>query len=259
MAVALFLLAWLAAAAAPTEVDVALVIAVDVSESMDRGELAVQRAGYVAAFTHPELLRAVRAGRTGRIAVTYVEWAATVRRGTVVPWQVIDGDAAAERFAAAIAAHPSGSFRGTSISAALAYGAEALDSSGLAAARRVIDVSGDGPNNIGGLVTRARDAVVAGGIIVNGLPILIRPSPSYPPMDAYYAACVIGGPGAFVMPVRRVSELAEAIRRKLVMEVSGLPAAGAIVQAASGPAVDCLAGEKLRRALTDRFYPGLDR
>ena len=259
MAIALLVLAWLATAAAPTEVDLALVIAVDVSELMDRGELAVQRAGYVAALTHPDLLSAVRAGRTGRIAVTYVEWAATVRRGSVVPWQVIDGRAAAERFATAIASHPSGSFRGTSISAALAYGAEAHGASGLAAARRVIDVSGDGPNNLGGPVTQARDAAVANGITVNGLPILIRPSPSYPPMDAYYAACVIGGPGAFVLPVRRVSELAEAIRRKLVLEVSGLPEAATVVPAATAPAVDCLAGEKLRRSLTDRFYPGLDR
>ena len=94
---------------------------------------------------------------------------------------------------------------------------------------------------------------------VNGLPVLIRPSPIFPDVSRYYAQCVVGGPGSFVLPVRAVSEFATAIRRKLIMEVSGAPGIDPVVQAAVDAPVDCMIGERIRRSLSDRYYPELDR
>jgi hypothetical protein len=249
-----------AAALAASKVDVALVLAVDVSDSMDAGELAVQRAGYVAALSHPDFLRAVRQGESGRVALTYFEWAGSARRESVVGWSIIDGPESAARFAKELAAQPFQTFRSTSISNALAFGQQLLAGSGVTAERQVIDISGDGPNNFGPPVLAARDRVLAADITVNGLPILIRPSPTFPEIDRYYTACVIGGPGAFVVPIHTVGEFADAIRRKLVLEVSGGPEAFAAPLPAAAPAdVDCAIGERLRRSLSDKFYPELDR
>jgi len=252
--------ATVAAALAAPQVDVALVLAVDVSDSMDAGELAVQRAGYVAALSHPDFLRAVREGESGRVALTYFEWAGSVRRESVVGWSIIDGPESAGRFAEKLAAQPFETFRSTSISNALAFGQQLLAGSGVTADRQVIDISGDGPNNFGPPVLAVRDRVLGTGITINGLPIVIRPSPTFPEIDRYYAACVIGGPGAFVVSIHTIGEFADAIRRKLVLEVSGDPAdqAAPLPAAASAP-VDCSVGERLRRSLSDKFYPELDR
>jgi Protein of unknown function (DUF1194) len=239
-------------------VDVELVLAVDVSESMDRDEFAVQRAGYVRALRDPAFIRAARSGPSGRIAVSYFEWAGSIRATSIVPWQIIDDTQSALHFAAQLEARPFNAFRGTSISGALAFGVSMLAANGFESRRLVIDVSGDGPNNFGPPVAAARDAAVARGVTINGLPILIRPSPLFPAMDRYYAACVVGGPGAFVLPVRAVLEFATAIRRKLILEVSGAPEAP-IIPVAGEPAVDCLLGERARRATSDRYYPELDR
>jgi hypothetical protein len=260
--VACFACALSARAAAPPNavpVDVELVLAVDVSESMDRDEFVVQRAGYVRALRDPAFIRAAQSGATGRVAVTYFEWAGTVRAASVVPWQVIDDRDSAFSFAAKLQARPFSAFRGTSISGALAFGVSALEANGFEGSRLVIDVSGDGPNNFGPAVTGARDAAIARGVTINGLPIMIRPSPIFPAMDRYYSHCVIGGPGAFALPVRVVSEFGVAIRRKLILEVSGSTDDVAIVPAAAEPPVDCLVGERARRSLSDRFYPELDR
>ena len=239
-------------------VDVELVLAVDVSESMDRDEFAVQRAGYVRALRDPAFIRAARSGPSGRIAVSYFEWAGSIRQTSIVPWQIIDDTQSALDFAAQLEERPFNVFRGTSISGALAFGASMLSANGFESRRLVIDISGDGPNNFGPPVAEARDAVLARGVTINGLPILIRPSPTFPAMDRYYAECVVGGPGAFVLPVRAVSEFATAIRRKLILEVSDVPEAP-VIPVAGEPAVDCLAGERARRSTSDRYYPELDR
>ncbi len=257
--VASTLLALAAAPAHATPVDVELVLAVDVSESMDGQEFAIQRAGYVEALRDPAFVRAARSGPNGRVAVTYFEWAGTVRTASSVPWQVIDSAETASAFAARLESRPFSAFRGTSISNALAFGVTLLESNGFYGVRRIIDISGDGPNNFGPPVVSARDAAVARGVTINGLPVLIRPSPIFPDMSRYYAQCVIGGPGAFVLPVHAVSEFATAIRRKLIMEVSVAPDIAPVVQAAVDAPVDCMIGERIRRSLSDRYYPELDR
>lgn len=254
-AVALILAAALAAAppthAAELPVDLELILAVDVSRSMDEEELRLQRDGYVAAIAHPEIVAAIEGGVLGRIALSYVEWAGPEVQSVVLDWQVIDGPGAAAAFAAALAGAPIQRFRGTSIANSLAFLTPRFAGNGYDGTRRVIDVSGDGPNNMGLPVEAARDAAVAAGITINGLPIMIREPPGYlsiDNLDVYYEDCVIGGTGAFVVVVQSPDKFAEAIRRKLMLEIAGreprlIPAAAV----AQGPRVDCLIGEKLRQ------------
>lgn len=240
-------------------VDVELVLAVDVSRSMDLEEFALQRAGYVAALRHPDFVAAVLAGANRRVAITYFEWAGTVREDSVVPWQLIDGAESAAAFADLLEARPFSGFRGTSISGAVTFGAGLFARNDAEGWRRVIDISGDGPNNAGLPITAARDAAVAAGIIINGLPILVRPSRTTESLDAYYAECVIGGPGAFVLPIRQVSEFATAIRRKLILEVSGTFDPSTTIKVQAEAPADCLAGERDRQRFSDPYFPGLDR
>ncbi|QPC90658.1 DUF1194 domain-containing protein [Mesorhizobium sp. INR15] len=249
----------LAVPAKAVAVDVELVLAVDISLSMDEKEFALQRAGYVEALRHADFIRAVREGTTGRIAIAYFEWAGTVRDDAVVAWQIIDSAESANAFADKIAARPFRSFRGTSISGALAFGTNLFDGTGFEGERSVIDISGDGPNNIGPPVTATRDAAVAKGIVVNGLPILISPSPTFKHLDEYYAQCVTGGPGSFVLPIYAASEFSTAIRRKLVLEVSGIGGEARIIPADAAAPIDCLQGERDRRLLSDPYFPELDR
>jgi hypothetical protein len=169
-----------AAAAAQTRVDVELVIAVDVSLSMDTDEQRLQRDGYVAAFRDPELHRAIAAGADGRIAVVYMEWAGPSSQNVVVPWTVIDSPAAARAFADRLAAQPISRLRLTSIGAALHVARTLLAESRFAGMRRVVDVSGDGPNNSGPPAPTARDALVADGVVVNGLPIMLKTATTPP-------------------------------------------------------------------------------
>jgi len=238
------------ARAADIPVDLELILAVDVSRSMDADEQKLQRDGYVAALTHPEIVAAIAQGRHGRIALAYVEWAGPATQYTVMGWRAIDGPASAGAFAAQLAQAPIQQFRGTSISNGLVFVAPQFDHNGFAAARRVIDVSGDGPNNMGMPVELARDAVVGAGITINGLPIMIKRAAGFasiPNLDVYYEDCVIGGFGAFLVVVHSADQFAEAIRRKLVLEIAGteprvIPAAAT----ASGKRIDCLIGEKLR-------------
>lgn len=252
---------WLAiggsAAATEAQVDLELVIAVDVSGSMDAEEFALQRDGYVAAIRHPEFVTAIRSGAHGRIALTYVEWSGADRQSVIVPWALIDGSAAANAFAAALAAQPLVIDRGTSISAALLFGTAQFAANAFDGERRVIDISGDGPNNYGPTVTMARDYAVGEGVVINGLPILIRPSPLFPEMDRYYTDCVIGGMGSFVLPIRTRDEFGLAIRRKLVIEVAARPSAARIIQAAGTAPADCIIGERLRSKYADPYLPGL--
>ena len=253
------LFALTSAAPAAEPVDLELVLAVDVSPSIDADEAALQRSGYVEAIRHPDFIRAVRSGRHGRIALSYFEWAGGVRQESLVPWRIIDSEESAKAFADRIGENASGSSRGTSISGALIFATGLIGAAPFAEERRVIDVSGDGPNNIGSPVELARDAALAAGIVVNGLPILIRPSPTYKHLDRYYADCVIGGPGAFMLPVYDASEFATAIRRKLILEVSGAEPPAWIIAAADTEPDDCLKGERDRRLFSDPFFPELDK
>jgi len=240
-------LAW----AADTPVDLELILAVDVSRSMDTDEQQLQRDGYVAALTHPDVVAAITQGRHGKIALSYVEWAGPDIQYKVMDWRVIDGPASARAFAAELAQAPIQRFRGTSISNSLAFVAPQFDNNGYAATRRVIDVSGDGPNNMGIPIEMAREPVVRAGITINGLPIMIKRTggfSSISDLDLYYEDCVIGGFGAFLVVVRSADQFAEAIRRKLVLEIAGrapqvIPAAATV----SGKRIDCLIGEKLRQ------------
>ena len=238
------------------DVDLELVLAVDVSRSMDPTEQELQKEGYVAALQHPEVLAAIKAGFLGRIAVTYVEWGGPGSQAIIAPWAVIDGPAAAASFAGRISDAPVSYLHGTSISGALNFTSSLFDGNGFTGTRQVIDVSGDGPNNMGFPVLRARQEVLDRGITINGLPIMIHADYfggySIRELDLYYEDCVIGGPGAFLITVDSIDRIAEAIRRKLVLEIAGAPARIAPAQLTERqPRVDCLIGEKLRRRWMD--------
>ena len=242
-------------AKAETEVDLALVLAVDVSYSMDPDEQRLQREGFIEAFRSGVVQEAIRSGMLGRIAVVYMEWAGAAHQQVVVPWTVVDGREAAAAFADRLAGTPTGRAFWTSVSGAIEAGARLMGMSGVTAERRVIDVSGDGPNNQGRVVTAARDEAVAAGITINGLPILMKRGTSawdIPDLDLYYRDCVIGGPRAFMVPVREREEFAKAIRTKLVMEIAGLaPPEPLIRQAQSEARANCLVGEMQRRRSSD--------
>jgi len=251
----------LAASAAPTlpkfadtrasaiPVDVELVIAVDVSYSMDPDEQALQREGYVLALTSKEFLQALRQGAHGKIAVTYFEWAGQSDQKIVMPWRLIDGPESADAVAAEISRAPYRRASRTSISGALRFAKPLFDDSGYKGLRRVVDVSGDGANNAGPLVELTRDDVLAAGITINGLPIMLkRPyagSLDIENLDEYYEDCVIGGPGSFVIPIREREKFIEATRTKLVLEIAGRQPQSRIVPAASRTRVSCTVGEKL--------------
>lgn len=240
-------------------VDLELVLAVDVSGSIDAREKAVQRDGYLAAIRSKEFAEAVRAGPIGKIKLAYVEWAGVGAQRAVVSWRLIDGPEAARAFANELAGQTVSRFqRGTSISSALQYSAGLFEGNGT---RRVIDISGDGPNNAGGKVTEARDAAVAAGIVINGLPMLINPAQNFPTLDRYFKDCVIGGEGAFALPVTSVADFGEAVRMKLLRELLavGGPGNGHVIFAAVESPTDCLAGEKERQRRTDQYYPELDK
>ncbi len=231
-------------------VDVELVLAVDVSYSMDPDEQALQREGYVTALTSPEFLKALRNGIHGKVAITYVEWAGMHHREVIVPWRLIDSPEAADGFAADIARAPYRRASRTSISGALLIGAELFKSSGYRGIRRVIDVSGDGVNNNGPLVDLTRDEVLAQGITINGLPILLRRSNTawmdFGELDIYYEDCVIGGPGSFVIPIREREQFKEATRTKLVLEIAGLVPQPKVMRVQDKPKrVSCSIGEQI--------------
>jgi hypothetical protein len=244
------------ARAEPAEVDLALVLAVDVSLSMDVEEQRLQREGFVEAFRSPLVHQAIGSGLLGRIAVVYLEWAGVHHQEVVVPWTVVGGPSEAAAFADRLGRTPPGRATWTSVSGALDAGTFLLAQSGVEATRRVIDVSGDGANNQGRPVTIARDEAVAKGITVNGLPLMLqRPTGAWDieNLDSYYRDCVIGGPGAFLIPVREREQFAEAIRAKLVREIAGTGEAvrhadgGPIRLAQGAPPTNCLAGEQRTR------------
>ncbi|MBN9004367.1 MAG: DUF1194 domain-containing protein [Rhizobiales bacterium] len=237
---------------AATEVDVALILAVDVSYSMDMDELAIQREGYAQAIVSPDFLQALKTGPNGKVAVTYFEWAATNDQKIIIPWRVIDGPEAADAVANEIMKTPVRRASRTSISGAIHFAMPLFENSPYHGLRRVIDISGDGPNNNGLPVTTARDAALAKGIVINGLPIMAK-QPSYSTMDIadldfYYEDCVIGGPGSFVVPIKGREKFKEAIRTKLVLEVAGrTPERRVIPVSSQEPRIPCTIGERIWR------------
>ena len=243
-------LALLAAPAKAEEVDLELLLLVDVSRSMSAAELELQRQGYVEALRSDAVAAALGRALTGRMALAYVEWAGETRRRVVQDWRLIESRADLLAVADVLETDRTTRQSRTSITAALRFGAGYFDDNGFEGMRRVIDISGDGPNNQGGLVTAARDAVVAQGITVNGLPLMTEDGSfmRIDDLDRYYELCVIGGPGAFVMPVTGWEDFAEAVTRKLVLEIAGAPVERVIpVQAAA--AYDCEIGEKMWRRM----------
>jgi hypothetical protein len=231
-------------------VDVELVLAVDISYSMDPEEQALQREGYIKALTSREFLLALRGGRHRKIVVTYFEWAGYSEQRVIVPWRLIEGPESADAFAAEIAAAPIRRAARTSISGAIEFGTRLFDDSGHRGRRRVIDISGDGANNHGQLVTIARDATVAKGITINGLPIVAKrlnyATMDIEKLDIYYEDCVIGGSDAFVIPIKNKDEFIEATRNKLILEIGDrVPEARIIPVSADKPRVSCTVGERL--------------
>ena len=231
-------------------VDIELILAVDVSYSMDLDELAIQREGYAQAIVSKEFLQALKTGPTGKISVTYFEWAATNDQKIIIPWRVIDGPETADAVADEIMKTPIRRASRTSISGAIYFAMPLFDENPYRGLRRVIDISGDGANNNGSPVTIARDTALAKGITINGLPIMVK-EPSYSTMDIdnldfYYEDCVIGGPGSFVVPIKDRDKFREAIRSKLILEVAGRSPERRIVPVAEKePRVPCLIGEKI--------------
>ena len=235
---------------AGSHVDLVLVLAVDVSASISAREQRLQRLGYVSAFRSPGVIEAIRSGPIGRIAVAYVEWSGPTYQTVTLPWTLVDGDQSAEDLAARLEAAPLSREFDTSIAGAIAFSASLLAASPFSSHRKVIDISANGPNNTGPPVVPARDAVLAQGITVNGLPVMVKISwsgglYSIAGLDFYFEDCVIGGPGAFVVAVRHPDEFKRAIERKLVLEIADR---SAIIEAAAlrrrPERMDCLAGEK---------------
>jgi hypothetical protein len=248
------------AQSADIDVDVELVLAVDASRSMETFEQKIQRDGYVAAFRRKEVIDAIRDGIHGRVAITYVEWAGSNVQRIIVPWTLVDGADSAEKLAAALDQPIPSTQSRTSISGAIDFGSTLFDGNGFKALRKVIDVSGDGANNNGRPVADARDQAVAKGITINGLPLMTRgdfySDWAVKDLDLYYSNCVIGGPGAFMIPVNSWDQFPEAVRRKLVLELAGVTPpmqraewtpgqALPLVLVEDKPQIDCLSGERI--------------
>ena len=231
-------------------VDIELVIAVDVSYSMDLDELAVQREGYAQAIVSKEFLQALKTGPNSKVALTYFEWSASSDQKIIIPWRVIDGPETADAVANEIMKTPVRRGTRTSISGAINFAMPLFEENPYRGLRRVIDISGDGPNNNGAPVTGARDAALEKGIIINGLPIMVK-EPSYSTtdidnLDVYYEDCVIGGPGSFVVAIKDRDKFKEAIRTKLILEVAGRTHEHRIVPVTEKePRVPCLIGENI--------------
>jgi hypothetical protein len=247
---------WAAPASAKdgaAQVDVELVLAVDISYSMDSEEQVVQRNGYAEAITSEQFLNAVKSGLNGKIAVTYLQWASYRDFDVLLPWTVIDGPQSAADVADKLRKAPYRRAQRTSISGAIDNAMRQFANNGFNGARRVIDISGDGPNNDGRPVEQARDEALKQGVTINGLPLVgIRPWRGYadiPNLDVYYEDCVIGGDGAFMVAIRDRKNFIEATRIKLVQEIAApkiAPAPDAVVPAQGRETrVSCLIGESM--------------
>ncbi len=205
-------------------VDLELVLAVDVSRSIDEIEADLQRRGYVEALTDDRVIDGILSGENKRIALCYIEWAGTHYQAVVIDWTVIDSEGSARRFAERLSEAPRTSQSWTALGAALAFAGKHFDSSGVVSRRRVIDISGDGRTNEGPYAEDVRDVLVAQGIVINGLPVMMNRAnfgrPADPDLDKYYEKNVIGGPGAFMVPAANFDDFGRAVRNKLIREIS---------------------------------------
>jgi hypothetical protein len=212
-------------------IDVRIVLAADVSRSIDADEFTLQQRGYANAISDPRVIDAILAGRHGAIAVSFVEWAGTDEQRTIIDWKVIASADDARAFADALANAPRAFLGRTAIGSAIDYSAGVLAESGYDADRSVIDVSGDGTSNQGRMVTEARDAAVGAGVTINGLSIFNRTAAAMggylalhtnPPggIDKYYRDYVIGGLGAFVIRIDNFTSFEQAMIQKLITEIS---------------------------------------
>jgi hypothetical protein len=244
-------------------VDVELVIAVDISYSMEMEDLAAQRDGFSKAIVSREFLQALRAGPIGKIALSYFEWSATNDQKIVVPWRQIDGPEAANAFADELMKAPILRGSRTSISSAIKFAMPLFEQNPYRGSRQIIDISGDGPNNVGDPVATARDAALQQGIVITGLPVLINATPNgttdishIEHIDWYYEDCVIGGPGSFVVPITDRENFNGAIRTKLALEVAGLtPKRSTAPSVDKEPRVLCTIGEKLWQERWNTIVP----
>ncbi|MDF1768113.1 DUF1194 domain-containing protein [Maricaulis sp.] len=208
-------------------VDLELVLAVDVSSSIDETEARRQREGHVAALADPDIISAIQSGGYGRIAVVYLEWADGDFQRVVAPWTVIETEADAQAFAASLATAPFVSGRRTAIGAAIESSITLMEENAFEGVRQVIDISGDGPQNSGSSLSQARQRAEDANITINGLPIAggrqhpFRPSVSID-VSAYFENQVIAGPGAFISPSNEHDDFVDALRRKLIIEIAGL-------------------------------------
>lgn len=211
------------------QVDLVLLLAVDISGSIDPDEARLQREGYAKAIVDPKVVKAIQGGIHGRIAIAYFEWADSYTDNQILDWTVISDAASAERVSRQLLAEPVRTARRTSISGAITHALPRFAAAPYQGLRRVLDISGDGPNNDGGRVDVARDMALAAGIVINGLPIMNGKQntwgfPMLEDLDAYYEGCVTGGPGSFVVLAEGFDTFHEAVRRKLILEIASAPA-----------------------------------
>jgi len=226
--------------ASAQDVEVELVLLADATGSIDAAEILFQRQGYAEAIVDPAVLAAIANSAYGRIAVTYVEWAAADSQGIVVPWTIIDGPASAQDFATALMIPPRMAFGRNAIGAALLKGKDLIETNDIDGWRKVIDFSGDSANNFNGPpVAAARAEVLAAGITINGLPILCRgcsgSSSGNDALPERFATEIIGGPGAFMVVAESRADFAMAVRRKLILEISGDMPPGPVLAAEGHP------------------------
>ena len=231
IAISLVLPGMLAARAAD-EVDLLLVLSSDVSRSIDAAKFKLQRDGYAAAIVNPRVIQAIRSGPLGKIGISFVEWSGVGAQKIVIDWTIIRDDASAKDFSAQVIETPRAFADRTSISGGIDFALSQLARSPYQAARRTVDISGDGTNNSGRDVGVARDEAVAKGVTINGLVILTGPPQSSfnaehtnPPggLENYYRNNVVGGPGAFVIVAENFNSFGQAILNKLIAEIAANP------------------------------------
>jgi hypothetical protein len=212
-----------------TEVDLLLALAVDVSRSVTQQEFNLQRDGYAAAITNPQIIQAIRSGRLGRIAVCYIEWSGSISQKVLIDWTVVGDAVSARRFAGQLAEAPRSFADLTSISGSIDFAMAQIERAPFEARRRVIDISSDGDeNNIGREVTKARDDAITKGATINGIVVSDEKRPwedgsrySTDELEGYFVDNVIGGPGAFVMVAKDFSAFGKVILNKLIAEIAG--------------------------------------
>jgi hypothetical protein len=224
----------LARASEPMAVDLALVLAVDVSMSVDQSEAVTQRAGYIHALRDKRVVAAIKGGPIGRIAITFVEWSSPYHQVTILPWRVVSDEASAKKMADDLESTPYVPGTTTSISGGLDYSVKLFRNMDYEPSRKVIDISGDGYSDFGRPVSDARDDAVKAGITVNGLAVIVKSANSFrqaapADLDSYYRDNVIGGPGSFYLAVYKLEDFSRSVLQKLVLEISGLqPEANAV-------------------------------